>query len=544
MPASEWASWDWRKVQEILVGDVRRDGYTHINERGAASPQTLWDISSALVKVSTALTSSLTEIEKQRTALITSHKWTGDAATAFDTVLTQLRTMIRENNTLLTRPVRSYDDLILTSGNALNTAINAIIELNYQGARETKARYDSLYETWRNEVVYTEYGWYPDPPHQPWFTNGSGETVYTPSAYSDIDNSLSERARAILTTLATAYQDVTTSLTALKVTTTLPPPVTPNPNGPNTNTPPPNPPPPPNIPSPNIPGPNSPDLPGGNSPDLPGSNSPNIPGLNSPNLPGSNSPNVPGPNSPNLPGSNSPNLPGAIPNLPGSNSPSIPGTTRPTIPGSNSPGIPGSGVPGLPGSGSPGIPPVLPGGIPGRPSIPGSPSLPGSPGGLPGGGVRPGLPGAPALPDGTSPPVRSEFPSAGGSAAAQDVTLGRGGPGTGGLGSTSSLLAARGGGAGGAGGSGTGMPFMPMSPGAGGGKKDGEERERTTWLQEDRDIWGVTDDVAPGVIRGGDPGTADEPDYVVTPGAPVPVTPVPRPEQPTTAPAPRHATGR
>jgi hypothetical protein len=41
------------------------------------------------------------------------------------------------------------------------------------------------------------------------------------------------------------------------------------------------------------------------------------------------------------------------------------------------------------------------------------------------------------------------------------------------------------------------MPFMPM--GAGGGEGD-SERERSTWLIEDENVWGGDTPVAPTVI--------------------------------------------
>ncbi|MEV0461153.1 hypothetical protein, partial [Catellatospora methionotrophica] len=91
--------------------------------------------------------------------------------------------------------------------------------------------------------------------------------------------------------------------------------------------------------------------------------------------------------------------------------------------------------------------------------------------------------------------------------------------------------------------SGSGAPFMPPmgGMGAGAGKDDNKERERTTWLQEDRDIWNVAGDVPPGVIRGGDPtqsedgtqgtGTTDVPVYTPT---------RPRPGQSTTGGTPHY----
>ena len=51
---------------------------------------------------------------------------------------------------------------------------------------------------------------------------------------------------------------------------------------------------------------------------------------------------------------------------------------------------------------------------------------------------------------------------------------------------------------------GGGMPFMPMCPPmGGGGGNNKEDRERTTWLLEDRPIWSTDLEVGPGVVRSG-----------------------------------------
>jgi hypothetical protein len=45
------------------------------------------------------------------------------------------------------------------------------------------------------------------------------------------------------------------------------------------------------------------------------------------------------------------------------------------------------------------------------------------------------------------------------------------------------------------------MPFMPpMMPPMMGGAQGQQERERTTWLLEDRDVWSVVGTVAPRVV--------------------------------------------
>ncbi|GAA2086240.1 hypothetical protein [Actinomadura alba] len=216
-------------------------------------------------------------------------------------------------------------------------------------------------------------------------------------------------------------------------------------------------------------------------------------------------------------------------NFPASIQADMPNTNiSPYGPGERPPGGPGK-PPGGPGGGD------LPKGPGGGdlPKGPGGGDFPKGPGGGdfpkgPGGGDLPNGPGGGDLPNG---PGGGGYPGGGGSDLA-GVGGGAGGgglsggmPGGGGLGpgGVGGGLGAGGGlpgggvGAGGAGpgafggpgmgalgknglgAGGMGMGGMPM--GAGGGQGgDGEERERTTWLTEDEDVWGADDDAAPPVI--------------------------------------------
>ena len=45
-----------------------------------------------------------------------------------------------------------------------------------------------------------------------------------------------------------------------------------------------------------------------------------------------------------------------------------------------------------------------------------------------------------------------------------------------------------------------GMPFMPPMGGTGAQSNQDKERERTTWLAEDEEVWGTDPDVAPAVV--------------------------------------------
>ena len=191
--------------------------------------------------------------------------------------------------------------------------------------------------------------------------------------------------------------------------------------------------------------PGTPKMPGGGDPPggMPktpgGPGNPDIPGPGNPNLPG-------GPDNPNLPGG--PNGPGN-PNIPGGpNGPGGPGN----LPGG--PGGPGSDLASMPGGGGPGL---------GGGGVPGGPGLGG---GAPGGGLPGGAPGAGAL----------------GSAGAPGAFAGPGAFGRNGMG-------------------GAGGPMgMPMGAGAGAGGGQNNERERSTWLTEDEDVWGGNDETAPPVI--------------------------------------------
>ncbi|PZG14114.1 hypothetical protein C1I95_22400, partial [Micromonospora craterilacus] len=78
-----------------------------------------------------------------------------------------------------------------------------------------------------------------------------------------------------------------------------------------------------------------------------------------------------------------------------------------------------------------------------------------------------------------------------------------------------------------------GMPFMPPMGGMGspGGRDSEKERERTTWLAEEEDVWGTEPDVTAAVIGREDyqPETVGQPTR--RPSA------TPRPGQPTYEPA-------
>jgi uncharacterized protein YukE len=191
-------------------------------------------------------------------------------------------------------------------------------------------------------------------------------------------------------------------------------------------------------------GPSGPNL---NGPSGPDPNGP-LPGTNDPTVPGPNGPNGPGtPGSPTTPGNHTPDVPTA-PN-PGQ-TPTASGTgTDPRTnlqdfhPPANGTSPHGGTFPGLttPGSGNPGLP---------NPGTSGGPGTPGNPGAY--GGV-------------------GAFGGGAGAASATPAGL-RGRSGTGA----------------------PGMPFLPMGGMGGGAGQESSDRESTTWLTEDDDVWGSDTD--------------------------------------------------
>lgn len=240
------------------------------------------------------------------------------------------------------------------------------------------------------------------------------------------------------------------------------------------------------------------------NPGFPGGGAPKTPGM--PGGPGGgggaglpNGPSYPGPGNPG--GPNTPDLPG----------PGHPG-------GPNYPG-PGGGGTNPPGGGPGGFNP--PGGGPGSPDYPGGPGYPGGPN-YPGGGgsgsdlagLEPRVDPYGAGPGGFGPPGGGGgLPGGGGGGGG--LPGGAGGlPGgmPGGAGAVGGMPGAMGGMPGGPGGAGRGRAGMagmagmggmgmgmPMGAGGGHGGRQ-EERERTTWLAEDEDVWIGDEEAGPSVI--------------------------------------------
>lgn len=167
--------------------------------------------------------------------------------------------------------------------------------------------------------------------------------------------------------------------------------------------------------------------------------------------------------------------------------------TSASVPAEPFPGLPGLGLPATLGgpsvAGLHGLPPLVGGGGGGAPGFAGGAGHAG----------HAGLGGAagPAASTGLSPLGQPAAPVSSGRFVAPPGALaaGAGAPGTQGTGA---------------------VPFFPpmagMGMGGGGGQQGNQERERTTWLAEDEDVWGTTPAVGPASIGRDLVDLDDEPD--------------------------------
>jgi hypothetical protein len=182
-------------------------------------------------------------------------------------------------------------------------------------------------------------------------------------------------------------------------------------------------------------------------------------------------------------GTNRTGTPPSVPSVPAPGNPSdVPPWHRDDsgIPPGTVPGDPGSDFPGPAGGGT-GIPPGG-AGLPGA----GGTDLAGA-----GGGIGPDPFGAGGLGGGAGGAAGGLGAGAGGGPGAG--VLGMGAPGSAGAGRSRSAGENRG--TGGRAGLGA-----PMGAGGGQGGNDEEERERSTWLTEDEDVWSADGDITPPVI--------------------------------------------
>ncbi|WP_436535627.1 hypothetical protein [Actinoplanes sp. HUAS TT8] len=239
-------------------------------------------------------------------------------------------------------------------------------------------------------------------------------------------------------------------------------------------------------------------LPGGGGTIGPGGGSTIPPGAGAGTVsPGGGSTNLPGGGSTSLPGGGGTSLPGGgSTSLPGGGSTSLPGGGSTSLPGGGSTSLPGGGGTGggfdFGGGASSGAPGKIPdGGLSIGPlgSNLGAGNLEAGAGGN--GGWATGASGGGGMPGSGV----GSMPGAGGSTPAAGARLD-------GLSGTAGTVGAAGAsspGSAGAAGMGGYPPMMPPMMPMGGNQQE-KERERTTWLAEDEEVWGTDPDLAPSVL--------------------------------------------
>ncbi|TDD31035.1 hypothetical protein E1286_45440 [Nonomuraea terrae] len=189
----------------------------------------------------------------------------------------------------------------------------------------------------------------------------------------------------------------------------------------------------------------------------------------------------------------------------------VPGVDRPTF-GSTDPADGGYTVPGYPGTGSegsegstgsPGGPTTGPGGYPDGSTGPNAQNPDATGNGIPGQTRTGGTDPITRLQDYTSPNTATPtstsstggtvpgYGSPSGSPYSPGTAMGPGTYGGGGVVPAGTAMNARGGSA-----TGAGMPFVPMGAMGAGGAQESSDRESTTWLHEDDDVWGSDSDSA------------------------------------------------
>jgi hypothetical protein len=562
-------------------------GWDHLQDVDASvsEPAPLAAMASVFDNLAQMLDGVGEQMKVIRNGLVDSGSWSGTAASAFDYRAKQIEASVDGALDPLTG-TRSYSELLIRAANALQQAINDIQQLNYDGARWTKEYYDNqkmIYEAtgmnpppnpppWfvhNGNTVYTPSTY----PHIDAKMSAKAREIMRElvNTYRVVTSDMRSPGAGLPTSPTAADLPGMPGMPDLSALPGAPADLAAAslPTSPTLGV--------PDLTSPSA-STGAPLAGGGLSlPDSPALSAPptaGVPGFPSSGVPGaalSTSPalaDVPAvTGSPALPGApaaaGSPALP-AVPLLPalGALPGAAPGTgsrtgsrtggsglpTPPNSPPLPNPPGPGSlsGLPGsspLPGGGTlPTLPgsPALPGGL-GQPgtsgalTLPDSPALPGAPGGVGAGGAPRGggVPAAPAI--SPSFPFSGAVPPSNGVGGLPDVSAAPavgdplpGGPSpmaadlpATGLTQESTLPGASGPVHGGM--PYGGMPMAPMAPGGGAGGNQ-QERERTTWLVEDRDIWSVHEQVSPSVLTGG---SIDHEDETVH----APVTDLPTPAQ-------------
>jgi uncharacterized protein YukE len=508
------------------MGGIGGD-YSQVNTNSASDPASLAaaaDQFTSVQDVATRLQADTNAISKAITA---PDVWQGQSTAAFTQLSQQLdQTMQGMVNSLA--PVAS---LLQYASSALQAAIQDLVAINTWGAQMT--------EWWYNQLVLS----YAHPNPKPQLPNG----VWTPIAYPEIDQQITVLAKQVAKGLDTAFGFATREIAGLAssisgtsapgggAAVASPVPATPKVPDPSAVPATPKVPDPSAVPAtPKVPAPSTLPSPavGANAsaaPVLPASagvTAPSLAALSNPatggGFGGSSGGSVS--TAPTLAGLAA--LPLAMSALGGTGTqgglassgggaalsrslsmPALPTLSSASIPAGMASRLAALNVPGSAPSGGVGA---------GSGGIGAAPSLSSQLGVSPAGGSLAGSAGSQAAGLGSGAPGTAGVGAAGSPFSAGSGANGVGADGVGTIGAGSGTAAASGGvPASGSSGSSGGMPFMPPMGGAGGaGGKGTGDRERATWLTEDRDVWGTDDGVGPMVVRAGASGDVFEPEFV------------------------------
>lgn len=212
---TDYQTWDWRKILVAITGSVNTDGDTAAYKLpGTSSPQTFYDSATYYDSAQTALNNVHTNLKvaTDRLVGIDNPTWTGDAADAFKGLMDKTLGAVKTHADPLTGPP-SYAMTLNAGGDALTNAINTANTQNYNAAA-------AVIDRWNNETVPDvqsvsgDYYYPPQPGDKgspPWY-DYNGTTIVMISHYPDIDHQLTRDMRGTLQTLVQAYRGYTTDM--------------------------------------------------------------------------------------------------------------------------------------------------------------------------------------------------------------------------------------------------------------------------------------------------------------------------------------------
>ncbi|MFD0598229.1 WXG100 family type VII secretion target [Catellatospora coxensis] len=205
----DWESWEWRQIEDAVLGNPRKD------------PQGLRDTAAKLIGIELTLGNVHYDLIQQRRRLVADDVWKGSAADAFDAALGSIRRMIAANQRLLTG-TRNWRTVLEDAAAALDRAMLEMWQLNLDGADRTARRYQEIIDRWeangsRPEDVTSEM-W------PPYTLDDNGNAIYFPEWYPDIKEYITREARRIISGLDAAYKGAGDNLERLAPIVELPAP--------------------------------------------------------------------------------------------------------------------------------------------------------------------------------------------------------------------------------------------------------------------------------------------------------------------------------